>query len=66
MGADGEALCVVSVGGEVVLAGIKDGTDLRMNGTGTIKGKVGACPFCIKFSKTVKFTYNNGDWSVDY
>jgi hypothetical protein len=66
IGADGEALCVVSVGGEVVLVGIKDGDNLRMNGTGTISGKAGACPFCVKFSKSVKFTYDNGDWGVDY
>ena len=66
LGADGEALCVVSVGGEVKLVGIKDGDNLRMNGTGTISGKAGSCPFCVKFSKSVKFTYDNGDWAVDY
>ncbi|MCK5528058.1 MAG: hypothetical protein KAI74_00130, partial [Kiritimatiellae bacterium] len=66
LGADGEALCVVNVGGEVKLVGIKDGDNFRMNGTGTISGRAGSCPFCVRFSKSVDFTYNNGDWEVDY
>ena len=24
------------------------------------------CPFCKKFSKTVKVTYENGDWDASY
>jgi hypothetical protein len=66
MGANGEALCVVSVGGEVTLVGAKDGDDLRMKGKGKISGRAGACPFCVKFSKTVTMEYNNGSWSADY
>ena len=65
MGLDGTALCVVNVGAEVVLVGVKDGDDLRMKGKGTVRGRVGACPFCIKFSKTVGVKYDNGDWDVD-
>ncbi len=65
MGLDGTALCVVNVGAEVVLVGVKDGDDLRMKGKGTVRGRVGACPFCIKFSKTIGVNYDNGDWGVD-
>jgi len=27
---------------------------------------VGSCPFCVKFSKTVTITYDNGSWDADY
>ena len=65
MGLDGTALCIVNVGAEVTLVGVKDGDDLRMKGKGTVRGRVGACPFCVKFSKTIGVTYDNGDWGVD-
>jgi hypothetical protein len=66
LGADGEALCVVNVAGEVTLVGLKDGEDMRMVGKGKISGRAGSCPFCIKFSKSVKITYDNGNWDADY
>lgn len=66
LGADGEALCVVNVAGEVTLVGLKDGDDMRMNGKGRISGRVGSCPFCIKFGKTVTISYDNGEWDADY
>jgi hypothetical protein len=66
LGADGEALCVVNVSGEVTLVGVKDGEDMRMNGKGKISGRAGSCPFCVKFSKTVTISYDNGDWDADY
>ena len=30
-----------------------------------VRGRVGACPFCVKFSKTIGVDYDNGDWGVD-
>ena len=66
LGADGEALCVVNVSGEVTLVGVKDGDDMRMLGKGKISGRAGSCPFCIKFSKTATITYENGKWDADY
>lgn len=66
LGADGEALCVVNVSGDVTLVGLKDGDDFRMKGKGRISGRVGSCPFCVKFKKTVTVTYDNGDWDADY
>lgn len=62
----GEALCVVTIKGEVVMIGVKSGSDLTMKGSGRLSGKVGWCPFCIKFGKTVSITYKNGDWDVDF
>lgn len=62
----GEALCVVSVGGRVSMVGAKVGNDLRFQGKGRLKGKAGCCPFCVKFSKTVKFEFVNKRWKIDY
>ena len=66
LGASGEALCVVSVRGEVEIYGLKQGSEYRARGKGKIKGKVGCCPFCVKFNKTVTVTYDDGEWDVDY
>ena len=66
----GEALCLVSIGGRMSLVGVKEGFDLtspmRFAGKGTLKGKVGACPFCVKFNKSVgvKFSASHGKISA--
>lgn len=64
LGASGEALCAVSIRGDVSLVGVKDGGDFRFNGRGQLKGRVGPCPLCLKFSKSAKVKYDN-KWSVD-
>ncbi|MGB0371616.1 MAG: hypothetical protein ACPGN3_09705, partial [Opitutales bacterium] len=66
LAASGEALCVVSIKGEITLIGLKHGNDFRFKGKGRFSGKVGWCPFCIKFGKTVSATYAGGDWDVDF
>ncbi|MDF7798487.1 hypothetical protein P4C99_03385 [Pontiellaceae bacterium B1224] len=66
LGAEGEALCVVGVRGEVTLVGLKNGDLMRMKGKGKISGKVGPCPFCVKFSASAEITYENGAWDADY
>ena len=63
-GASGEALCAVSIRGDVNMVGVKDGGEFRFNGQGRLKGKAGPCPFCLKFSKTAKVKYD-GKWSID-
>ena len=63
--ASGEALCIVSIKGEVLLIGVVTNGDLRFRGTGKVSGKVGPCPFCIKFKKSATITYKDGDWDVD-
>ncbi len=64
LGVSGEALCVVSITGEVSLVGVMEGTDLRFQGRGTLAGEVGPCPLCIKFKKTAKVKFQNKSWSV--
>lgn len=66
MSASGEALCVISVRGDVDLIGVKRGDDFRFSGQGRIRGKVGVCPLCKRFNKTVRFTYQGGSWDADY
>jgi hypothetical protein len=63
--ASGEALCVVSIRGEVTLIGAVSNGELRFNGTGRLSGEAGACPFCIKFGKSAEITYEAGSWNVD-
>ena len=54
LGVSGEAICIVTVRGEIVLIGVKQGGDFRFKGTGTISGSVGKCKwFCIKFKKSI-------------
>ncbi len=66
LSASGEALCLISVRGSVDLIGLKRGDEFRFSGQGRISGKVGLCPFCKRFRKTVRFTYQGGDWDADY
>ncbi len=66
LGVSGEAVCVVGVAGEVKLVGTKSGNNLTAKGKGTIRGKVGACPLCVKFSESVSVTFKNGSWDVSF
>ena len=63
--ASGEALCAVSVKGEVSMVGAKQGGELRYDGRGRISGKAGACPLCVKFGKNVGIQYQSHQWSID-
>jgi len=65
-GVSGEALCAVSVKGEIEMIGLKQGDAYKFSGTGRISGKAGSCPFCIKFRESVKLTYEDGSWDVDF
>jgi hypothetical protein len=63
---DGEALCCITVRGEVVLIGVKSDI-MRFKGNGKISGKIGPCPFCLKFNKSIGFTYDeNSGFDADY
>jgi hypothetical protein len=66
MGASGEALCVFSIKGTIDLTGAANPDGVKMQGKGKLKGKIGKCPFCKKFGKTVKVTYENGDWDASW
>jgi len=65
-GISGEALCVISIKGTVTMVGIVQDGSFSASGTGRLKGKAGACPFCIKFSASAKVSYSDGDWDIDY
>ncbi len=66
LGAHGEVLCIVSVGGEIKLVGVKNADGLRLKGAGKLYGEIGWCPFCISFSKSVGLEYHNNSWEVDF
>jgi hypothetical protein len=61
----GEALCLVSIRGDVKMIIASQGGDVRGAGSGKFSAKVGRCPFCIKFNKSVKIKYDNGSWAID-
>jgi hypothetical protein len=64
LGVSGEALCVVSIKGEIKIILASQAGKLKGAGNGKFSAKVGWCPFCIKFSKSVKLLYNDGSWSI--
>jgi hypothetical protein len=66
LGVSGEVLCIVSVSGDVTLVGVKNPDGLTLAGKGSLRGEIGACPFCISFSKTLGLEYKNNSWDVDF
>ncbi|MBK1834525.1 hypothetical protein [Roseibacillus ishigakijimensis] len=64
LGVSGEALCIVSIRGEIKIILASQAGRLRGAGTGKFSAKVGWCPFCLKFSKSVKLLFDDGDWSM--
>ena len=65
LGVSGEALCIVSIEGDITLIGVKHGDDLSFKGIGHFEADIGPCPFCISFSKTVTLQYKNHSWHLD-
>ena len=61
----GEALCLVSIKGDLSLVGVKVADDLRFSGRGRLSGRVGSCPFCVKFGKSLQLEYANDRWSFE-
>lgn len=67
LGIYGDALCVVSVGGEVDLVGAKTGNTYAFAGMGRVFGKVGICPFCTEADFHCDFNYTNSTgWKVKF
>ncbi|HCQ38941.1 MAG TPA: hypothetical protein DIV39_07280 [Verrucomicrobiales bacterium] len=64
LGVSGEALCVVSIKGEIKIILASQAGRLRGAGSGNFSAKLGWCPFCVKFNKSVKLLYDHGDWSM--
>lgn len=67
MGVYGEALCVVEVGGEISLVGLKSGDTYAFAGSGRIYGRAGPCPLCVEAEFNATFNYTDaGGWNVDF
>lgn len=64
LGVSGEALCVVSIRGEIRIILASQAGRLRGAGSGKFSAKIGWCPFCIKFNKSVRLLFDDGDWSM--
>lgn len=62
-GISGEALCVVTITGQVKLIGRYRAGDLTFLGEGKVSGKAGVCPVCTKFNKTLNVRYDTS-WHV--
>ncbi|MEO0508460.1 MAG: hypothetical protein AAF065_01215 [Verrucomicrobiota bacterium] len=64
LGVSGEALCIVSIKGEIKIILASQGGTLRGAGTGKFSARVGWCPICVKFSRAVKLLFDDGNWSM--
>jgi hypothetical protein len=65
-GVNGRVLCLTEVGGDVTLSGAKVGSDYNFFGQGTVYGKFGICPICVKGSKSLTLEYTNGNWDYSF
>jgi hypothetical protein len=71
-GVSGEALCMVCIKGELVGTGVLEGVDvnvldgLTVKAKGTVGGKFGPCPFCLKLEQSVGLTFKQGKWKLDF
>ena len=65
LGVSGEALCIVSIEGDITMIGVKHGDDLQFKGHGHFEADIGSCPFCISFSKSISLQYKNKSWHFD-
>lgn len=64
LGLSGEALCAVSVTGEVSMVGVFTDDGMRFQGTGSIRGSAGICPLCLIYEDTLFLTYQGGAWDA--
>ena len=65
LGVSGEALCLVSIRGDVKMIVASQAGNVRGSGTGKFSAKVGWCPFCVKFKRSVKIKFDNGSWGIN-
>ncbi|MDF3128320.1 hypothetical protein P0Y35_03840 [Kiritimatiellaeota bacterium B1221] len=67
LGAKGEAICAVTVRGEIRMVGLRRDGRFIAQGTGRVSGSVGDCDWaCLRFGKTVTVTYDDGNLDVSY
>ncbi len=56
----GDALCMLSLGGELNMAGLKQGSKFKLTGQGRVYVEIGVCPLCVEASRTVKISAETG------
>jgi len=66
LGAYGEALCLLTIRGQVAMTGGRSNGQNRAVGRGVLSGTVGPCRFCTRWSKQVNMVYDDGSWDVSY
>jgi hypothetical protein len=65
MGLKVRLIKIITVQGDVTLIGVLDGLDPRLSGTGSLKGCIGWCPFCLCVKGWLKAVYQNESFDVD-
>ncbi|HKX62904.1 MAG TPA: hypothetical protein VJS65_13685, partial [Verrucomicrobiae bacterium] len=71
-GVSGEALCLISIKGELTGTASLEGLDLNVldglsvKAKGTVGGKFGPCPFCLEVEQSVALTFKQGKWKFDF
>jgi hypothetical protein len=65
LGASGEGACLISIdGSQTLYGGLVEG-ELAVAGSLRVSGRIGSCPFCTRFRKTVSLKYRGGEWDAD-
>ena len=66
LGVSGEAICLVSIEGSVKMTGVVQAGKLKARGTGKFEACIGIAFIEICFNASVKMTYDDGSWDLDY
>jgi hypothetical protein len=66
LGVTGEALCAVTIAGDIDLLGALTPQGMKFRGVGTISGAAGECPLCLSFSDSLTLTYEGGVWDAKF
>jgi hypothetical protein len=66
LGVTGEALCAVTIAGDIDLLGAMTPEGMKFRGIGTISGAAGECPLCLSFSDSLTLTYEGGVWDAKF
>jgi hypothetical protein len=56
----GDALCILSLGGQLDFAGLKQGSSFKLKAKGRVYVEIGVCPLCIEASRSVTLETETG------
>jgi hypothetical protein len=51
---------MLSLGGELNMVGLKQGSKFKLKGQGSVYVEIGICPLCVEASRTVKISAETG------